>query len=109
MGRTRNVAENVIGAGADSKLTRLYGKNTLRAVSVINLSVTTEVAPRRREVEDKLRRAIVEGQFEPGRRLIERELCALLQVSRTSVREALRQLEAEGLVKTLPYCGPVGL
>jgi DNA-binding GntR family transcriptional regulator len=54
-----------------------------------------------------MRAAILHGQFEPGRRLIERELCESLQVSRTSVREALRQLEAEGLVKVLPYRGPV--
>jgi len=76
-------------------------------MSVINLRVSTEAAPRRREVEEKLRSAIVTGQFEPGRRLVEREICALLQVSRTSIREALRQLEAEGLVKVLPYRGPV--
>jgi len=76
-------------------------------MSVINLFVSTEAAPRRREVEDKLRAAIIDGQFAPGGRLVERELCALLQVSRTSVREALRQLEAEGLVKVLPYRGPV--
>lgn len=76
-------------------------------MNVINLSVTTGAAPRRREVENKLRKAIIDGQFLPGRRLVERELCEALQVSRTSVREALRQLEAEGLVNVLPYRGPV--
>ena len=76
-------------------------------MSSLNLVVTTEAAPRRREVEDKLRAAIIEGSLEPGQRLVERELCEALNVSRTSLREALRQLEAEGLVKVFPYRGPV--
>src|SRR5882724_10406328 len=50
-------------------------------------------APIRAQVEARLRQAIVTGHFLPGSRLIERELCLLLGVSRTSIREALRQLE----------------
>ncbi len=45
--------------------------------------------------------------FAPGERLIERELCELTGVSRTSIREALRQLETEGLVVLIPNRGPV--
>ncbi|MFX7764224.1 GntR family transcriptional regulator, partial [Acinetobacter baumannii] len=37
----------------------------------------------------------------------ERELCEQTGVGRTSIREALRQLEAEGLVTTIPHRGPV--
>lgn len=48
---------------------------------------------------DKLRSAISRGLYPPGRRLVERELCEALGVSRTSVREALRQLEAENLIQ----------
>jgi len=59
------------------------------------------------QVEDRLRQAIADGRFKPGDRLIERELCALIGVGRTSVREALRQLEAEGLVTSYPHRGPV--
>jgi DNA-binding GntR family transcriptional regulator len=58
-------------------------------------------------VEDKLRQAIRTGVLKPGQRLIERELCELTGVGRTSIREALRQLEAEGLVTTVPYRGPI--
>lgn len=58
-------------------------------------------------VEEQLRKAIVVGRFKPGDRLIERELCDLFGVGRTSVREALRQLEAEGLVTSYPHRGPV--
>jgi DNA-binding GntR family transcriptional regulator len=54
-----------------------------------------------------LRQAITSGRFAPGARLIERELCETLGVSRTSVREALRRLEAEKLVRSVPHKGPV--
>jgi DNA-binding GntR family transcriptional regulator len=64
-------------------------------------------APLRHQVLDALRTAIVEGRLVPGRRLIERELIAMYGVSRTVVREALRQLESEGLVETIAHRGPV--
>ncbi|PSJ36622.1 GntR family transcriptional regulator [Zobellella taiwanensis] len=50
-------------------------------------------------VLDKLRSAIMNFQLLPGDRLVERDLCERLGVSRTSVREALRHLESEGLVE----------
>lgn len=61
----------------------------------------------REQVVGNLRSAIINGQFTPGARLVERQMCELLGVSRTLVREALRQLEAEGWVRILPYRGPV--
>ena len=61
----------------------------------------------RQQVTDQLREAIALGRFKLGARLIERELCELTQTSRTSVREALRQLESEGLVLNVPHRGPV--
>lgn len=54
-----------------------------------------------------LRQAILEGRFQPGDRLIEAELCQMLSVSRPSLREALRRLEAERLVDIIPNRGPV--
>lgn len=60
----------------------------------------------RQQVLDVLRRAILDFRFKPGDRLIERELCEMVGVSRTSVREALRHLESEGLVENLPNRGP---
>jgi GntR family transcriptional regulator, trigonelline degradation regulator len=70
-----------------------------------NVSVTA--APLREKVLDILRSAITERHFEPGGRLVERELCELMQVSRSSIREALRQLESEGLIDLIPNVGPV--
>lgn len=72
-----------------------------------SLKVKREAAPIRKQTADNLRAAILEGRFMPGQRLNEKELCELTGVSRTSVREALRQLEAESLVTTLPNKGPV--
>ena len=45
-----------------------------------------------------LRTAITSGELEPGRHLVETELSEMLQISRGTLREALRQLEQEGLV-----------
>lgn len=68
----------------------------------------TELPPLRRDqVLERLRNAIIAGHFQPGDRLIERELCARMGVSRTSIREALRRLEAEHLIQVEPRRGPV--
>jgi DNA-binding GntR family transcriptional regulator len=52
---------------------------------------------------DLLRDAVLSGRFRPGDRLKEAELSEQLGVSRAPVREALRRLEHEGLVASLPY------
>ena len=70
-------------------------------------AVERVAAPLRQQVLDQLRRSIIEGELAPGARLIERDLCARLGVSRTVVREVLRQLESEGLVGMIPNRGPV--
>lgn len=51
------------------------------------------------QVMQYLRQQIYEGALAPGRRLDENDLAATLGVSRTPVREALRQLAAQGLVE----------
>ncbi len=56
-----------------------------------------------REIEQ----AILSGDFPPGYSLTEQKLSTALGVSRTPVREALRQLELEGLVTSVPNKGVV--
>lgn len=73
----------------------------------VNLQIEKESITLRGRVEQKLRFAIVSGYFAPGQRLVERELCDLMGVGRTSVREAMRQLEAEGLILSVPHRGPI--
>jgi len=56
----------------------------------------------REEAYTLLRNWIVEGKFEPGKKLRDKELAEELGVSRTPIREALLRLENEGLVQTKP-------
>jgi DNA-binding GntR family transcriptional regulator len=70
-------------------------------------AIERAAAPLRRQVAERLRRSIVSGRLEPGTRLIERELIASLGVSRTVIRETLRELESEGLIALIPNKGPI--
>jgi len=53
-------------------------------------------APLRNRIIAALRSAIETGLLAPGTRLVEKDLCEQLDVSRTSLREALRELQADG-------------
>jgi len=58
--------------------------------------------------QDAYRRLVLEiraGALKPGDRLLEVELAGRLGISRTPVREAIRQLEADGLVVHVPRVG----
>ncbi|GLK83941.1 GntR family transcriptional regulator [Ancylobacter defluvii] len=57
-----------------------------------------ESAPLRRKLVATLRRLIETGRLPAGQRLIEKDLCSELAVSRTVLREALRELEVDGLL-----------
>jgi GntR family transcriptional regulator, trigonelline degradation regulator len=82
-------------------------RSTRRMEPIPTLEVQRLAAPLRQQVLDGLRQAIIEGRLAPGARLIERELTEMMGVSRTVIREALRQLETEGLVAIIPNKGPV--
>lgn len=69
--------------------------------------VPRPAATLRRSVTESIRQAIAAGRFEPGDRMPERDLCEMTGVSRTLVREALRQLESEGLIEVVAHRGPV--
>ncbi len=64
-----------------------------------------EYLPLREVVFKTLRNAIIQGEFQPGERLMEITLAKKLGVSRTPVREAIRMLELEGLVVMIPRKG----
>jgi DNA-binding GntR family transcriptional regulator len=66
-------------------------------------------SPRREQVVEALREAIMVGHYADGERLIEDRIAGELKTSRGPVREALRQLEHEGLVVSYPYRGAVVL
>jgi len=72
-----------------------------------SIKIERQAAPLRQQVLEALRRAIVSGRLAPGQRLTERELIEMMGVSRTVIREALRQIEAEGLIEIIPNKGPV--
>lgn len=72
-----------------------------------SLRVGRVAAPLREQVVEVLREAILDFRLKPGQRLIERELIEQIGVSRTTIREVLRQLAAEGLVTTIPQKGAV--
>lgn len=59
----------------------------------------------RNQVQVSLRNSILNGDFDPGDPLIERELCAASGVSRPILRESLAHLEARGLIERLPTRG----
>lgn len=58
-------------------------------------------------VADKLREKILRGELQEGQQLRQDAIAAELDVSRIPVREALRQLEAEGLISIVPHRGAV--
>lgn len=71
------------------------------------LSAEAVAAPLRKQVIGIIRESIISFEYPPGHRLVERELCERLGVSRTVIREALRHLEGEGLVDLVANRGPI--
>jgi DNA-binding GntR family transcriptional regulator len=76
--------------------------------------MTAEVIPLARaglhqQAAGRLRQMLVENRIAPGAKLNERELCEVLQVSRTPLREAIKMLAAEGLVELLPNRGAIAV
>ncbi|MFB7516241.1 GntR family transcriptional regulator [Streptomyces sp. NPDC056144] len=67
-----------------------------------------EARPSLRErVYAELRERIIEAEYPPGTRLVEREIAEELRVSRVPVREAVQRLESEGFLSVRPRHGSV--
>jgi DNA-binding GntR family transcriptional regulator len=75
-------------------------------VGVASLQIVREEHSLRLSTVATLRHAILNLTFKPGQKLTERELCELTGVGRSLMREALRQIEAEGLIVNIPHKGP---
>ncbi|HZO93180.1 MAG TPA: GntR family transcriptional regulator [Candidatus Baltobacteraceae bacterium] len=58
-------------------------------------------------LSERLREEILDGAFAPGVPIVQEEIAARFGVSRSPVREALRQLEAEGLIRYRPNRGAI--
>lgn len=56
---------------------------------------------------EKIREDILNGMYDPGEKIVEAKLADELGVSRTPVREALKQLELDGLVENIPNRGVI--
>ena len=58
-----------------------------------------------RAIADELKEKILSGDYKPGTRLVQDELANKFKASRSPIREALRMLEADGLVEIKPHTG----
>lgn len=61
----------------------------------------------REKIFRRLREDIINGKYKPGDSLVELKLAEEMGVSRTPIREAIRQLELEGLVSCIPNKGVI--
>ena len=59
----------------------------------------------RDQVSQYIKEAILQGELQPGDRIVETQIAHRLGVSQAPVREAIRQLEFSGLIEQIPYCG----
>ena len=83
--------ESQVGDGKDQRSERVLEPIRMRSL--------------REHVHEELRQAIISGRLKTGAKLNERQLAADLGTSTSPLKEALRQLEAEGLVRTEPRRG----
>jgi len=79
----------------------------MNQVQDIDLRIAQSPQTLRELAVNRLRQAIIAGAFKGGDRLVERTLCDQMGVSRSVIREAVRYLEAEGLVENQARGGPI--
>ena len=78
-------------------------------IKLSNVLASEQLPPHlaRAVIEERLRSAILDGRLPPGTAVRQQELATLFGVSRMPVREALRQLEAQSLLKVEMHKGAV--
>ena len=100
-------APNLIGSNTASCRGRRPVAEKIKLLSAVlgNEQVPAHLA--RSVIEERLRSAIIDGRLPPGTAVRQQELATLFGVSRMPVREALRQLEAQGLLQVVMHKGAV--
>lgn len=73
----------------------------------VNNTDLSQNRPIREVVYESIRNTLIEGKIPAGERFIEKEYSQRLNISRTPVREALKQLECEHLIEYIPRVGVV--
>ena len=75
----------------------------------MNIESLQRIEPRtlKENVTDILRQSIIDGSLAPGTEFNQAQLAEQLGVSRGPIREALGQLEQEGLIESTPYKGVI--
>jgi DNA-binding GntR family transcriptional regulator len=76
-------------------------------MKILSEKIVEPTLPRHAQVADHIRNGILSGRFLAGSRITERSICEETGASRSSVREAIRQLESEGYLTNIPNRGPV--
>lgn len=82
-------------------------KETKRGMAGSRTGTVVRYAPIHDQILPHLRRDIIENRWKSGERLSEPQLCREFGVSRTPLRQALKTLEVEGLVRLVPHVGAV--
>jgi DNA-binding GntR family transcriptional regulator len=89
------MAINRVGSTVDGKGSAMALSGPESGTSLGGLTKTSL----REQALDQLRNAVTSGELKPGTRLVETELSAALGISRGTLREAMRQLQQEGLIE----------
>jgi DNA-binding GntR family transcriptional regulator len=82
-------------------------EKSLRAAPGGRASKVVRYEPIHDQILPHIRRDIVENRWKSGERLSEPLLCKEFGISRTPLRQALKMLEAEGLIRLIPHVGAV--
>ena len=88
-------------------MTKVLFLGDLGAISEPDAGIPIAWGSLHEAVTARLRDLIVEGHLREGSRIVEKEVCEKLRISRTPLREAFKVLAAEGLVEIAPNRGAI--